>query len=91
MAGMKNSKLGYSDKNAIDAIRNILRSDGLLGLYRGLWPNLLKVAPSIGTSFLVYETVQGYIHPHPKDPHHHCANGNGKTAAGAAVGTQRRQ
>lgn len=71
VAGMKNSKLGYSDRSAIDAIRNIIRSDGILGLYRGLWPNLLKVAPSIGTSFLVYETVQGYIHPHPKEHHHH--------------------
>ncbi|CAO1623007.1 unnamed protein product [Sympodiomycopsis kandeliae] len=69
VAGMKNSKLGYSDKNAIDAIRNILKRDGVLGLYRGLWPNLLKVAPSIGTSFLVYETVQSYIHPHPPPVH----------------------
>ncbi|PWN30503.1 mitochondrial carrier [Jaminaea rosea] len=71
VAGMKNSKLGYSDKSAIDAIRNIIRADGFTGLYRGLWPNLLKVAPSIGVSFLVYETVQGYIHPHPKEGHHH--------------------
>lgn len=55
----------------MDAIRNILRKDGVTGLYRGLWPNLLKVAPSIGTSFLVYETVQSAIHPHPKDHHHH--------------------
>lgn len=71
VAGMQNSKLGYSDKNAIDAIRNIIRADGFTGLYRGLWPNLLKVAPSIGVSFLVYESVQSYIHPHPKEHHHH--------------------
>lgn len=25
---------------------------------RGLWPNLLKVAPSMATSFFVYETVK---------------------------------
>lgn len=64
VAGMKDSRLGYHDKNAIDAIRNIIRADGFVGLYRGLLPNLLKVAPSIGTSFLTYEAVRAAIEEH---------------------------
>ena len=31
---------------------------------RGLWPNLLKVAPSRATSFFVYETVKTTITEH---------------------------
>ncbi len=31
---------------------------------RGLWPNLLKVAPSIATSFWVYESVKEKIEDH---------------------------
>ncbi len=62
VAGMKDSqeKLGYKDKNALNAIGNIVRAEGVTGLYRGLLPNLLKVAPSIGTSFLTYEAVKGF-------------------------------
>lgn len=42
---------------AIDAIRNVVRHNGVRGLYHGLFPNLLKVAPSMGTYFLTYEAV----------------------------------
>ncbi|EKM74960.1 hypothetical protein AGABI1DRAFT_116641 [Agaricus bisporus var. burnettii JB137-S8] len=43
---------------AVDALRSTVRSEGVRGLYRGLWPNLLKVAPSIATSFFTYELVK---------------------------------
>lgn len=69
VAGMTNSNLGYQDKSksrvthpgGIDAIRNIVRRSGVKGLYYGLIPNLLKVAPSMGTSFLTYEVVRGLV------------------------------
>lgn len=65
VAGMPDgkAKLGYSDKSSYDVFATIIRNDGVRGLYRGLWPNLLKVAPSIGVSFGVYEWVQGMIKP----------------------------
>ncbi|GAC72468.1 mitochondrial solute carrier protein [Moesziomyces antarcticus T-34] len=71
VAGMKDSQenLGYKDKNAINAIQNILRAEGVTGLYRGLLPNLLKVAPSIGTSFLTYEAVKGFLEVHFDELH----------------------
>ena len=71
VAGMKDSqeKLGYKDRNAINAIQNIVKAEGVTGLYRGLLPNLLKVAPSIGTSFLTYEAVKGFLEVHMDDLH----------------------
>lgn len=71
VAGMKDSqeKLGYKDKNALNAIQNIVKAEGVTGLYRGLLPNLLKVAPSIGTSFLTYEAVKGFLEVHMDDLH----------------------
>ncbi|KAF8149589.1 mitochondrial carrier domain-containing protein [Crassisporium funariophilum] len=58
VTGMQGGSIKYS--GAIDALRSILRVEGVAGLYRGLWPNLLKVAPSIATSFFTYELVGGY-------------------------------
>lgn len=51
--------LGYNYKNGVDCIRTIIRKEGFFALYRGMLPNLIKVAPSIGVSFMVYEFVKG--------------------------------
>ena len=32
--------LGYQYNGALDALQSIVRTEGLRGLYRGLWPNL---------------------------------------------------
>lgn len=50
--------LGIKYNGALDALQSIVRTEGIRGLYRGLWPNLLKVAPSIATSFFTYELVK---------------------------------
>jgi solute carrier family 25 phosphate transporter 23/24/25/41 len=66
VVGMKTGNLGYKYNGAFDALRVIVRTEGIQGLYRGLWPNLLKVAPSIATSFFTYELVKEYlVVPHP--------------------------
>ncbi|KAJ3763575.1 mitochondrial carrier domain-containing protein [Lentinula raphanica] len=57
VTGMKSSALGVKYTGALDALFGIVRTEGVQGLYRGLWPNLLKVAPSIATSFFTYELV----------------------------------
>ncbi|KAF8736998.1 hypothetical protein AX14_013633 [Amanita brunnescens Koide BX004] len=59
VTGMKDGSVKYS--GALDALRSILRTEGVAGLYRGLWPNLLKVAPSIATSFFTYELVKDML------------------------------
>ncbi|OCH93109.1 mitochondrial carrier [Obba rivulosa] len=53
--------LGYQYNGALDALQSIVRTEGVRGLYRGLWPNLLKVAPSIATSFFTYELVKEFL------------------------------
>jgi Mitochondrial carrier protein len=38
VTGMKGGAIKYA--GAVDALRSILRVEGVAGLYRGLWPNL---------------------------------------------------
>ena len=42
----------------LQVFKEILRSDGVLGLYRGLYPNCLKVIPAVSISYLVYERLR---------------------------------
>jgi solute carrier family 25 folate transporter 32 len=39
-------------------IRQVWQNEGLLGYYKGLFPNLLRVVPSTCVTFLVYENVR---------------------------------
>ncbi|KAI0041003.1 mitochondrial carrier [Auriscalpium vulgare] len=61
VVGMNSGALGYKYNGAFDAARVIIRTEGMRGMYRGLWPNLLKVAPSIATSFFTYELVKEFL------------------------------
>lgn len=38
-----------------DVARKTLKAEGARGLYKGLTPNLLKVAPAVSISYIVYE------------------------------------
>jgi len=38
--------------------RTILKHEGPTGLYHGLTPNFLKVAPAVSISYVVYENVR---------------------------------
>ncbi len=40
VVGMKSSALGYQYNGALDAARVIVKTEGIRGMYRGLWPNL---------------------------------------------------
>ncbi|KAH6985613.1 solute carrier family 25 member 42 [Ilyonectria sp. MPI-CAGE-AT-0026] len=44
------SGMGYQYKSVPDAIRVIVLNEGIKGLYKGIVPNLLKVAPSMASS-----------------------------------------
>ena len=43
------------------AISTIIRREGLLGLYKGMLPNLLKVAPSMAVTFVTYEFTKSWL------------------------------
>lgn len=52
------SSMGYKYRGSLHALGCIIKAEGIRGLYKGILPNLLKVAPSMGTSFAVYEAVK---------------------------------
>lgn len=55
------SGMGYQYKSIFDAIRVIITQEGIKGLYKGLIPNLLKVAPSMASSWLSYEMTRDFL------------------------------
>lgn len=38
-----------------DVFRNIIKTEGVFGLYRGITPNFIKVLPAVSISYVVYE------------------------------------
>ena len=45
----------------IDVTRKTIKSEGIRGLFRGITPNLLKVAPSVSISYIVYENSKRFL------------------------------
>lgn len=42
----------------IAVVRGIWLNEGLVGFYKGMFPNLLRVVPSTCVTFLVYENTR---------------------------------
>ena len=55
------SGMGYQYKSISDAIRVIVTQEGIRGLYKGLLPNLLKVAPSMAANWLSFEVTRDFL------------------------------
>ena len=55
------SGMGYQYKSIWDAVRTITAQEGFFGLYKGIVPNLLKVAPSMASSWLAFETTRDFL------------------------------
>jgi solute carrier family 25 phosphate transporter 23/24/25/41 len=55
------SGMGYQYKSIFDAIRVIIRREGIKGMYKGIVPNLLKVAPSMASSWLSFEMTRDFL------------------------------
>ncbi|RQM05583.1 hypothetical protein DH86_00001601 [Scytalidium sp. 3C] len=55
------SGMGYQYKSMFDAIRVIIAQEGIAGLYKGIIPNLLKVAPSMASSWLSFEMTRDFL------------------------------
>ncbi|KAI1412428.1 mitochondrial carrier [Hypoxylon sp. FL1857] len=45
-----------------DVAQKTVRNEGLRGLYKGLMPNLLKVAPALSITWMVYENTKKILH-----------------------------
>ncbi|MCJ1302965.1 hypothetical protein MMC08_005770 [Hypocenomyce scalaris] len=55
------SGMGYQYKSIWDAITMIVSQEGFRGLYKGIVPNLLKVAPSMASSWLSFELTRDFF------------------------------
>ena len=55
------SGMGYRYKSIWDALKTITAQEGIKGLYKGLIPNLLKVAPSMASSWLSFELCRDFL------------------------------
>ena len=55
------SGMGYQYKGIADAVRVIWAQEGVKGLYKGITPNLLKVAPSMAASWLSFEVCRDFF------------------------------
>jgi solute carrier family 25 (mitochondrial phosphate transporter), member 23/24/25/41 len=55
------SGMGYRYKSIPDALRSIIAQEGIKGLYKGIVPNLLKVAPSMASSWLSFEVTRDFF------------------------------
>ena len=53
--------MGYKYQGIFDAIRIISAQEGIRGFYKGIVPNLLKVAPSMASSFLSFEVTRDFF------------------------------
>ncbi|OQE42282.1 hypothetical protein PENCOP_c004G04253 [Penicillium coprophilum] len=60
------SGMGYQYTSIWDAVRVIVTEEGLRGLFKGIGPNLLKVAPSMASSWLSFELTRDFF-PKVKD------------------------
>jgi solute carrier family 25 (mitochondrial phosphate transporter), member 23/24/25/41 len=55
------SGMGYQYKSIFDAVRVIVSQEGIRGMYKGLVPNLLKVAPSMAANWLSFEMTRDFL------------------------------
>ncbi|KAI8606649.1 putative mitochondrial folate carrier protein Flx1 [Dissophora ornata] len=63
---MSNPQSGVVYTGVIDCVRKIKRAEGLLGFYKGVAPNVIRVLPGTCITFLVYETVSAWCRKHAR-------------------------
>jgi len=52
---------GLRANGMVDMFKQIVQQNGYTGLYRGIIPNFLKVAPAVSISYVVYEKTKGML------------------------------
>jgi hypothetical protein len=63
------SGMGYQYNSIGGAISTILKQEGFMGLYKGITPNLMKVAPSMAASWWTFEFVRDLlVQLSPREP-----------------------
>lgn len=55
------SGMGFQYSSIWQAVRMIVAQEGIRGMYKGIVPNLLKVAPSMASSWLSFEITRDFL------------------------------
>lgn len=71
----------------ITSLRDIMRSEGFRGLYRGLSPTIVALLPNWTVYFTVYEHLKGLLHSDGDEGHQLSFGKNMVAAAGAGAST----
>lgn len=71
----------------ITSLQNIIRTEGIRGMYRGLSPTLVALLPNWAVYFTVYEQLKGLLHSHVDSSNHLTIGANMVAAAGAGAAT----
>ncbi|KAH7289041.1 hypothetical protein KP509_31G055100 [Ceratopteris richardii] len=50
-----------AQRSVWETLNKIIRTEGIAGLYKGLYPSLVKAAPASAITFLVYEILSGWL------------------------------
>ncbi|TYZ67579.1 hypothetical protein PybrP1_010811 [[Pythium] brassicae (nom. inval.)] len=58
VSSLSGSQGGAASTSTVGALRVIVQQEGVRGLYKGLWPNFIKVVPSIAIMFTTNELLQ---------------------------------
>ena len=59
MIGAMGEKFPY--RSTPHAVVTMYRTEGVLVFYKGMLPNVIKVAPSISIAFVTYEFVKAWL------------------------------
>lgn len=78
---------GHKGSIIITSLQNIVKQEGVKGLYRGLSPTILALLPNWAVYFTVYEKLKGLVHSHDNNGNQVSTGANIIAAAGAGVAT----
>ncbi|GAV65854.1 Mito_carr domain-containing protein [Cephalotus follicularis] len=70
----------------VTSLQNIIKNEGIRGMYRGLSPTILALLPNWAVYFAVYEQLKGLLHSH-EDSSQLSIGANMIAAAGAGAAT----
>ena len=45
----------------VDLIKKVMRDEGMRGFFKGIVPNIIKLAPAAGISWLVVEEAKSFM------------------------------
>lgn len=50
-------------RGILSTAKHIIQTEGVRGMYKGIWPSIIKAAPNAAIIFAVYERVSHYLEP----------------------------